>query len=215
METVSPIYDDWKDIIREWDDYWSLDKHNLLHVKMMRNAFYSMVIERFLSVFELDKSDKILDLRCGNGANLRTLKRMGYVNCQGVDCSNVAVKLAKDNGLENVRVANPTRLPFKTGEFKLCFGQGNLEHMTTKDAVKALKESKRVSEHAAFSVPLRGGITHLMQQNRLSKRLNLFSLTPKERYFSKADFETLISRVFTKFSVHDFMLVGLLGICRN
>ena len=215
MGAPDALYDDWKDLTVRWDRYWSLDKHKLVYVNVVRRMFYSMMLDRFLTAIKPKKNDKILDMRCGNGTNLKILMKKGYSDCSGIDCSEVAVKLAKENGLKNVMVANPTKLPFNPGEFKFCFGQGMLEHMTTTDAIKALKESKRVSEYSAFSVPLNDGILHRMQQNGISKKLNLFSLTPREKHFSKTGFERLIGRVFMEYSVHDFMFVSLLGICRK
>lgn len=88
----------------------------------------------------LKKGDPlILDIGCGTGRNLEQLKKFGKI--YGLDNSKEAIKFCKKRGLENIRLGQAEKIPFKSGSFDLVTLLDVLEHT---DENKTLNEVYRV-----------------------------------------------------------------------
>lgn len=62
-----------------------------------RRAYHQ---RNFLSLMaELGKDDPVLELGCGAGKLLKSLKENGYTNCRGIDVSQEQVAIAEQNGV--------------------------------------------------------------------------------------------------------------------
>lgn len=93
------------------------------------------------------KSEKILDMGCGEGTRLNTLnqkaKSKNKKELVGADISRVAIKIAKQK-YPNIKflVADLENLPFKGEGFNLLYSAYVFEHLTNPE--KVLGESLRV-----------------------------------------------------------------------
>lgn len=96
-----------------------------------------------LSVFNISKKDKVLDLGCGDGLNTFILMTMGIKNIVGVDISNDLIKIAKEN---NPKVkfykASAEKIPFKKNAFDVVMVDSVFHHLMSYG--KPVGEIKRV-----------------------------------------------------------------------
>jgi 2-polyprenyl-3-methyl-5-hydroxy-6-metoxy-1,4-benzoquinol methylase len=85
-----------------------------------------------------DKSRAILDLGCGCGIYLRTLKEMGYENCWGIDISAEQVSYAKHKlDVQNIECASALEwLKEKEGCFDAILVLDVLEHLQLQDLLE-------------------------------------------------------------------------------
>lgn len=83
---------------------------------------------------------KILDVGCGTGYNMRLLERFGEVH--GVDFASEALDYCRGRGLTRVHQADATRLPFEDASFDLVTAFDVIEHIA--DDRAALTEFRRV-----------------------------------------------------------------------
>ena len=91
---------------------------------------------RFLSG-TIDKSARIVDIGCGQGGFLRTLKENGYTNLLAVDPSPFCVELIKKQGIEAICSTLEDFCPSQ--EFDLVCLTAVMEHLfDVQSAVKAL-----------------------------------------------------------------------------
>ena len=83
---------------------------------------------------------KILDVGCGTGANLEMLSQFG--EAEGVDVSAEALDFCRARGLDNVKLGEAERLPYKENSFDLVTGLDVVEHLD--DDLAGLQEMRRV-----------------------------------------------------------------------
>lgn len=101
-----------------------------------RNIVLDWIRQRYLNRVDLH----ILDAGCGTGLMLQELAPYGTV--EGVDISDEALQFCRKRGLENVRHADVTQLPFGAEEFDIVTALDVLEHLDDDGA--ALREFRRV-----------------------------------------------------------------------
>lgn len=103
-----------------------------------RLPFAVSIISEWLT----DRSARILDIGCANGALLAELKKNGYANVCGVDPSPACSKIARDLHGINVIAAPISKIPESIGKFDLVIFGSVLEHIidfeSTMDRTKAL-----------------------------------------------------------------------------
>ncbi len=74
-----------------------------------------------LSKFTINHTDKVLDVGCGDGLNIKILSDMGVQNVIGVDISKSLLTLAKkSNPHHKFYLASVEKLPFKKINLMLC-----------------------------------------------------------------------------------------------
>jgi D-alanine-D-alanine ligase len=105
----------------------------------------------FASILNLTEQDKILDLCCGQGADVLELARRGFVNVEGLDRSRYLIQKAKaqarKEGLSvRFREGDARKLPYQTDSFDVVLILGNSfgYFETAQDDVKVLSEVRRV-----------------------------------------------------------------------
>ena len=99
--------------------------------------------KRRLDIFKFKKSEKILDLGCGDGLNIKVLRQKGVKNIVGVDIAPELLKLArKSNPKIKFVKASAEKLPFKAKTLDVVLVDSVFHHFLTYE--KALKEIKRV-----------------------------------------------------------------------
>lgn len=83
----------------------------------------------------------ILDVGCGTGTTLNSLRQLGCTNLQGVDDSVTAIEYCNDKTLP-VQQANVYELPFSDNSFDIILAMDVMEHVPNEQ--RALNEIKRV-----------------------------------------------------------------------
>ena len=99
--------------------------------------------KRRLKLFRIKKTDRVLDLGCGDGLNIRILVQSGIKRVIGVDISKELLKVAKKiNPKTKFYLASSEALPFKGGTFDIVFVDSVFHHLMKFEA--SLKEIRRV-----------------------------------------------------------------------
>ena len=114
------------------DDYWWYANLRRLTLAMLEK--YSRATQH----------SKMLDIGCGTGGNLDSLKRRFQgVELFGIDIQPLAVSMTRQRGHENVFQASANKLPFRDETFDAAV---SLDVFCTRevDEIKAFRESYRV-----------------------------------------------------------------------
>ena len=140
----------------------------------------------------IDRKNKILDVGCGAGINLKFLEKYGLAI--GVDLSEGALRFCRLRGHRRLCLADAVSLPFKTGSFSIVNTSHVLEHLD--DDNMALEEFFRILKPKGLliiTVPtfdfLWSGHDEVLQHKRrytkksLERKLNKFRfITIKNSY---------------------------------
>ncbi|MHA1641393.1 MAG: methyltransferase domain-containing protein [Promethearchaeota archaeon] len=102
----------------------------------------------FAELLKKVKGNTILDVGCGAGHSMKTLKRSLF-DVTGIDINDKAIKHCKQLGL-NVIKMNAEKLEFDDNSFDTVFSMHLLEHLDNVD--KAIKESIRVAKLAVIHI---------------------------------------------------------------
>lgn len=98
-----------------------------------------------ISMFEIDYSDKILDIGCGFGDRVKMMRAEGYANIAGVEPSEYSVKKASDSSITCGDLYN-TGYPDKSIDVVIV---ENVFHHV-EDYQKALDEIARILKPSAY-----------------------------------------------------------------
>jgi ubiquinone/menaquinone biosynthesis C-methylase UbiE len=101
-----------------------------------------LFIKVYLNYLPPNQKQKILDIGCGTGRNLKMLA--SYGQSQGIDYSTQAVKYCHLRGLTKTKKAGFPKLPFNGNSFSLITLFDVLYHQGIKDDLQALKEAYRI-----------------------------------------------------------------------
>jgi ubiquinone/menaquinone biosynthesis C-methylase UbiE len=119
------------------------------------NETLSSIKTKQLTMLKLHKDLKILDVGLGRGELLRECSKIGAIGT-GIDYSPDAVLIAKKtmSKFHNSKVlrADSRNLPFANNVFDRVFCGDVIEHMNFDDAVKSVKEMKRVLKKGGFAL---------------------------------------------------------------
>lgn len=87
---------------------------------------------------------KILDAGCGTGKNIEFLKSLGYVNIQGFDYSEDAIRFCKMRGLDQVNQSSIIDLEYNNNSFDVIYCMDVIGCLYEDDRAKAISELYRV-----------------------------------------------------------------------
>lgn len=110
-----------------------------------RGVVRSTITETFLSGL---KPHNALEVGCNAGVVLQTLERMGLRRLYGIDVNEQAIKIAKENTIDqDIHIIYGTALdiPFKDNLFELVFTNGLLIHIHPNDMDRVMGEIYRCS----------------------------------------------------------------------
>jgi methionine biosynthesis protein MetW len=134
--------------LQDYEEYWdSRDENNIWGLS------YQDLIA--LCIAEIHDNDRILDFGCGAGNLLCELSRVRQINGVGLDTSERAVKIAKENGVNaNVFRLEDTDGLMQFGRFDLAITTEVLEHVQQAEMV--LIALSKVSDRVLVSIPNTG-----------------------------------------------------------
>lgn len=114
-----------------YDNFWKF------HQDEFSSYGRNLVIKQFFK-----KTDRVLDIGCGDGTVAAYLKQTIGVDIVGVDISMEAVIKARNKGLTIKHISAEEKLPFSDNSFDVVFWGDNIEHLFNPDFTA--KEIKRV-----------------------------------------------------------------------
>jgi SAM-dependent methyltransferase len=126
---------------------------------------------RMIRGLNLPAEARILDIGTSTGTNLRMLRDLGYVNFEGLDRSQEAVRWCAEKGYGKVTVGDVCDLPFADCDFDLVLATDIVEHVD--DDAAALREICRVLKsggRALITVPAFSILWGLQDQVAQHKR---------------------------------------------
>ena len=99
--------------------------------------------EKRLQIFSIKKTNKVLDLGCGDGLNVGILHKLGIKDVVGVDISTELLKEArKNNPKAKFILGSAEKLPFKAQTFDIVFVDSVFHHLLEYN--KTIIEIRRV-----------------------------------------------------------------------
>jgi len=103
---------------------------------------WSKVMDSLIKQNIYNKENKILDVGCGTGSNLKLLSKYGSV--YGVDASEHAIKYASSLNIAELKQGGIESLPYDDNSFDMVFCIEVIYHDWVKNKDKALSELYRV-----------------------------------------------------------------------
>ncbi len=113
--------------------------------------------KEILPLMPSDKNAAVLDMGCGFGSLIYTLKQNGYKNLKGIDLSEGQVKVAHEIGLNEIELQD--LLPYlknHTSSFDVITGIDIIEHFSKDELVEVLtcvKNALKPNGIAIFRTP--------------------------------------------------------------
>lgn len=172
----------------------------------------------FLKLVETNKTNKALDIGCGDGDLTIKIKTKGeYTNISGIDCYKPSIKKCKEKWIiMKEHNLNSFPFPYKENSFDAIFSNQVIEHLFY--PVEFLKEVHRILKPKGYFV---------LSTENLSSWDNLFSLILGYTPFS-CDYGGGIYRIGNPLSPHNndtfeefpphvriFAFKGLIDLCKK
>lgn len=152
------------------------------------NSFIAEKEKEILSVLDINEKSLLLEVGCGEGANILNLNYAGYI--VGLDYSFNRLLFAKSK-INNKRIdqsfvcADALRLPFADGKFDFVFIKDVLHH----------SRNKKILILELIRVCKKNGMLSIIEMNGRTNLIGwLFaSLTKKERGMKEIDIKEILS----------------------
>jgi SAM-dependent methyltransferase len=142
------------ELAKNWDyDYWDGDRRINYGGYRYMPGRWEKVARAMAEHYNIKPGNRILDIGCGKGYLLYdfTLVVPG-VEVFGIDISGYAIRNAKQEIKERLRVGNAISLPWPDGYFDLAISIQTLHNLHCYDLDKALREMQRVAKHKYLCV---------------------------------------------------------------
>jgi len=134
------------DTTQELDLYWTEDMANQLENWGKDHTWNE--IECLLA----NCKGRVLDIACGTGVNIISMKRFSDLDIYGFDISDFLIGKAIKKGIDPTRlkVADATKTNYSDNEFDFSYSIGSLEHFTEEGIDLFLRECNRVTKVSSF-----------------------------------------------------------------
>ncbi|OGK22035.1 hypothetical protein A3C23_03045 [Candidatus Roizmanbacteria bacterium RIFCSPHIGHO2_02_FULL_37_13b] len=122
-------------------------EYRLAYTESTLGSFFQTIANWYRALwikFFLDPKD-VLDVGCGTGKLVGTLRRLG-IKAYGIDISNYALEKVKPELQPFIKNGDIIKIPFKSESFELVVSFDVLEHLERSNLQRAIKESARVSK---------------------------------------------------------------------
>jgi protein-L-isoaspartate(D-aspartate) O-methyltransferase len=138
-------------LAKQWGfDYWDGDRR-VNYGGYHYDGRWRQVASEMVSHYALKPGDRILDVGCGKGFLLYDFTQVvPGVDVWGIDISEYAVRHAKEEIRDHVRVGNANALPYPDASFDLVVSINTLHNLYCYDLYKALKEIERVGKRHKY-----------------------------------------------------------------
>lgn len=136
------------ELAKKWDyDYWDGDRRINYGGYRYMPGRWEKVARGLAEHYGIKPGDRILDIGCGKGFLLYdfTLVVPG-VEVHGIDVSQYALRNAKEEVRDRLRLGNATSLPWPDQHFDLAISIQTLHNLHCYDLDKALREMQRVAK---------------------------------------------------------------------
>jgi len=140
------------ELSKKWGyDYWDGDRRICYGGYNYIEGRWEKVAQALVDHYQIKPGDKILDVGCGKGFLLYDFtKVVPNVEVIGIDVSEYAIKNAKAEIQNKLRVGNATSLPFADASFDLVISINTLHNLYNYELSKALKEIERVGRRNKY-----------------------------------------------------------------
>lgn len=116
----------------------------------MQRKFYSRVVNKVKSEFDISEFSTILDIGCGTGALCQVIHKAG-LEVTGADPSKLMLNQAKNKlqrlPIELVHINPDERLPFEDKSFDLVISSYVAHGLDPKERLKLYKEMRRIAKN--------------------------------------------------------------------
>ena len=172
------------EIAKKYDfDYWDGDrKINYGGYKFIPGRWLP-VAEYMKKEYDLKKGDKILDVGCGKGFQLKELQNLiPGIKVFGLDISQYAIDNAHPDIKDHIKLGCASELPFADNEFDYVFSLNTLHNLKIDKLFSAVSEINRVSKNNKY-------ICVESYRNELEKQNLLYWQVTCESFYSPEEWE--------------------------
>lgn len=132
-------------------DYWDGDRRICYGGYSYLPGRWRPVAEAMIDHYGLKPGDRILDIGCGKGFQLKELSvTCAGLDINGIDFSQYAVDKAHPDVRDSIICCSATELPFDNNSFDFVFSINTLHTLHCYDLHKALKEMERVGKNHKY-----------------------------------------------------------------
>ena len=135
------------ELAKQWGyDYWDGDRRiNYGGYKFIEGR-WAPVAHAMIEYYGLKPGDKVLDIGCGKGFQLKELSlALPELELYGIDISNYAVENCHPDLVSNIKVGDASSLPFEDNYFDYVFSINTLHNLMNFQLDAALREIERVA----------------------------------------------------------------------
>jgi len=142
------------ELAKKWDyDYWDGDRRICYGGYEYREGYWTDIAKRFIDIYELKSSSKILEIGCGKGfLLLEIMKLLPGIEVNGLDISDYAISHSPEIIRSNLIQGSAKALPYGDSQFDLAFSLNTFHNLYCPELYLALKEIVRVSKESYICV---------------------------------------------------------------
>jgi len=142
------------ELAKKWDyDYWDGDRRINYGGYRYMPGRWEKVARGLAEHYDIKPGQRILDIGCGKGYLLYDFTQVvPGVEIYGIDISEYAIRNAKEEIKDRLRVGNATALPWPDRHFDLAISIQTLHNLHCYDLDKALREMERVAKRKYLCV---------------------------------------------------------------
>ena len=143
-----------QELARKFDkDFFDGDRNNGYGGYYYNERFWINVVPDFIKFYNLKDGDKILDIGCGKGFMLYDFKKANSnFEVQGIDISEYAIKNAKPEVKDYLKIGDAKTLEYPDKYFDLAISITTVHNLELEDCKQGLREIERVSKNKFITV---------------------------------------------------------------